>query len=602
MKINKTMIVNSAVLPLAILSIPLFDVLIANINYFHDAVFVLFFQISIIFSLFLFSLNINRFIESRLADYFNFFSIAISLAIIVFNNLNFTKFFSSSILGFFLDLFLILIIIYFTKKIIINKYSKYLLIYFTTTLALQFFEKYSLIEKNYYNYITWSSDIKNNNIKVDANLNKTGNVYHIILDGFQTEMFEYLIKRYPNYSFNNFTFYPNFKSEFMYTDQSFPALFWGTDNKSIWNHSLHVWSEEFWKNGWCKKISENNVRVSIYRFRDWQPDCAKHEVRMGFNKKFEKYLLRNDANFRDISIKSVSNYIVIDLVFKRILPYSWVYLLDKLNARVSGIKDIDMQQGNYGFSLTKFFKIYPTETFGPTDYSFHSYVNFKQMELDEESRLSEGEYVFTHLIIPHGPYLFSATGGLLDGDTSGVNGYYEQAKFSLNLVKSFIEKLKKLGRYDNSLIIIHADHGWGYSSHIFNELELNNNKTTDLRNKVPKSSEINLWTGELIDSYTKALLLIKWPQSVNQNTLMKTSKISVQLKNIAPTIFDFLQINNMYELNKSIQFIEKHPNQKNFIYNFYVMDYSKKPAYFKHYGQKINEKWIFLNDVNFFKR
>lgn len=75
----------------------------------------------------------------------------------------------------------------------------------------------------------------------------------------------------------------------------------------------------------------------------------------------------------------------------------------------------------------------------------------------------EPAYHFIHLLSPHPPNTAHANcdyaGGVLPNDK---NSYMGEASCVLALVADFLGELRKLGLYDSSFIILQADHGGGY--------------------------------------------------------------------------------------------------------------------------------------------
>ena len=76
----------------------------------------------------------------------------------------------------------------------------------------------------------------------------------------------------------------------------------------------------------------------------------------------------------------------------------------------------------------------------------------------------EGTYKFIHLMMPHGPYLVNArcrpakTQKSLPGKIPAA--YRESAECAMIQTTRFLDKLRQLGIYDDSLILLTADHGF----------------------------------------------------------------------------------------------------------------------------------------------
>lgn len=95
---------------------------------------------------------------------------------------------------------------------------------------------------------------------------------------------------------------------------------------------------------------------------------------------------------------------------------------------------------------------------------------------------NNGEFVFVHLLLPHFPYIFypdcelnqnplawlwfdkRPDEGVLysnDAESRAVryDAYASQLSCTLNVFSSFIEALKRSGKFEESIIIVHGDHG-----------------------------------------------------------------------------------------------------------------------------------------------
>jgi len=88
-----------------------------------------------------------------------------------------------------------------------------------------------------------------------------------------------------------------------------------------------------------------------------------------------------------------------------------------------------------------------------------SYRQFQKFLADERLRPSTGQYVHVYCYPPHPPYQLDRY-----GNYSGESSYDEQLLLATNMLLEFVATLKELGKFDNSLIIIQADHGAGWGS------------------------------------------------------------------------------------------------------------------------------------------
>lgn len=84
---------------------------------------------------------------------------------------------------------------------------------------------------------------------------------------------------------------------------------------------------------------------------------------------------------------------------------------------------------------------------------------FRQLLAAEPRLASRGRYTYLHVLLPHGPIVLRED-CTHSGDLSETR-IEQQVECTLRLVDEFLALLKQLGRYDDSLIVVHADHGFG---------------------------------------------------------------------------------------------------------------------------------------------
>lgn len=83
-------------------------------------------------------------------------------------------------------------------------------------------------------------------------------------------------------------------------------------------------------------------------------------------------------------------------------------------------------------------------------------------EKDEAQRPASGQYVFVHVLIPHGPYVLRSDCSTRPDVTSlhpTAGSPLDQARCATARIVAWIALLERLGRLDDALVVIHADHG-----------------------------------------------------------------------------------------------------------------------------------------------
>ena len=146
--------------------------------------------------------------------------------------------------------------------------------------------------------------------------------------------------------------------------------------------------------------------------------------------------------------------------------------------------------------------------------SYHSFLNI----LEQEPELpASGRYTLIHLTIPHRPSVLAPDCSYDDGgrETSQL----EQAACATKLLVDFVERLKKLGRFDGSLVIAQADHG-------IYQLD------SDAHTHAPERISL------------QALLLIK---PIGSNGALAVSNVKSTVVDIAPTLLKAVGVENQLE-------------------------------------------------------
>lgn len=134
-------------------------------------------------------------------------------------------------------------------------------------------------------------------------------------------------------------------------------------------------------------------------------------------------------------------------------------------------------------------------------------------------------YHFVHLSPPHPPNVAYANceyaGKILP---AGRDSYKGEARCALSLFIQFLDRLRNLGIYDSSFIILHADHGWGFTP-------------VNIKNKPKKGISHNTIGRSL------ALLAVKPP---NSKGAMTVSNAKTTLTDIPSTVLEMAGLPNHY--------------------------------------------------------
>lgn len=327
-----------------------------------------------------------------------------------------------------------------------------------------------------------------------------GNVIHIVLDAFQASIFEHILNEDPalEAELSGFTFFRDAVTSSDVTYLSVPASLSGVafTNESTISDYLRKTLEGV---NLYSFLAENGFGVDVVTPVWWnQP-----------NSLFSSYyrLPTPYANLED-RLQS-SALLLTDLSLFRQVPYflkSYVY-------------------GNGVWMFSNWLVREPEQQFEHFAHNrfFQDFTGRSTVDSDLP------RYKFFHLVTPHAPLVVDRncefTGEALSYSLDSASA---QSRCTLSNVISFLRRLKALGIYKQSLILIHGDHGGGIA------FEMKNIDGT-----LTSSSEAlyRIWGNPL------PLLLVKPPGAKG---VLKVSNKAVGLVDIPATVADLLGLEHAF--------------------------------------------------------
>src|SRR5262249_40602835 len=149
-------------------------------------------------------------------------------------------------------------------------------------------------------------------------------------------------------------------------------------------------------------------------------------------------------------------------------------------------------------------------------------------------------YVYLHVILPHPPLVWNGACEPVETESD----YKSQSLCAVQLMGEIVSELKRLGRYEKSMIIFQSDHGIGPQfMRPTGELAYDA-APPDVRERIQSIRDVD---GERNpDDFLlrlHALLAIKLPMSEHAPILV--SPVQTQLADIAATIYATLGVNGV---------------------------------------------------------
>ncbi len=257
-------------------------------------------------------------------------------------------------------------------------------------------------------------------------LSSKNNIIVFVLDNFDTELFQVLLKKYPELAepLNGFTYFPDAVGSYPTTKGALPQILTG------------VWYE-------------NRETFAEYIEKAWR------------NNPFWNFLKNNGFDNRIFTISDFVYYASenIDNIVKTNLEISSIWDLLTNFYKLSAFRFMPHISKKYFSFYFENFNIYakPTGNANAPEYRQDDVNFYKQMIANGFTITDKfNSFRFYHLWGAHPPYNMNRSIGRV---ALGKVLEEEQAAGSLNIVFAFIKLLKQKNIFNNTAIIVIADHG-----------------------------------------------------------------------------------------------------------------------------------------------
>ena len=257
------------------------------------------------------------------------------------------------------------------------------------------------------------------------------NVYHIVLDAFQTDALEILRTPELDAELGGFTYFPNNRAIYHSTVMSLSSTF--TSRRYQYDRPRADYIEASLRNEsmitsfanadyWTLAIVPGSGPLEAHEdgFRD-----VFHHVN-----NFERSSAANATAFRNLWMVANIPPVILD----RFSVSGWLSERTQAELRLT----------RAGRALTDSAPV-------------ASVMSFREL-IDGEERLADaGRYTFVHLLIPHSPYVLRQDCSYREWERA--EDPLAQTTCTLGLLTKLLGKLDALGRFEDSLILVHGDHG-----------------------------------------------------------------------------------------------------------------------------------------------
>ena len=307
------------------------------------------------------------------------------------------------------------------------------------------------------------------------------NIYHIVLDGYQSDIFDFLLTEELKTELSGFQLFPNNTSLYGKTRHSIPAVFIGRKYDSDFSYSKAKHAAFSSSDSLLGMLLDRGYKTSAFLHQEikFSPNSF-HEVR--YHYEFSKRRPWSVVSFRWLWFYTYWP----EFVYRAILYPNVV-------GRIR------------------------TGHLAPDGYPVVSLDAFRAFLSIEPYEPSVGRYVFIHVIIPHPPYRLTSDCTVVES-TDALN----QFKCANRLIGEFVSLLRGLNRFRESLIIIHADHG--------DNLLIDGGRLQEVDRGVLDELDVGFHFPR-----SKALLLLKQIGD-DENTGFRVNETKTTLLDVAPTI------------------------------------------------------------------
>lgn len=391
-------------------------------------------RLSVLYQAFLFGLGISAYIQG------NFLNLKIGVmngADIEWSQYHINFVINAVIWGI---IFLIVLISAFKATAYFRKFSFYLSILFTLT-------QLGSLMVLLFPYISSDNfEQKSTHFISDQGLYELGedeNIVIFLVDMFDDEYFKEILENDPEIKteLDGFTYFANFSGSYSTTVYSLSHLSTG---KYFYNEKpRYTWVEEVSDERiYFDELIENDYKLNIYT---------------NLYSSFPSRIVENVKNYEyaptKISNKLHFTYDIYQLVMCKyfpnvIKPYIWL-----TGNEFNYWKQYDSKYNAYnGDNDNNFFRNGLTE---------------KGLSVQGDSK----QYKFFHLMGSHYPYDIDENANQIDPDNNDVTGT-QCAHGVLEIVNEYLENMKQIGCYDNTSVIIMADHGYYWDGVLSNPVFL----------------------------------------------------------------------------------------------------------------------------------
>jgi hypothetical protein len=341
------------------------------------------------------------------------------------------------------------------------------------------------------------------------------NVYHLVLDEYQTDFFTSLLDDDLRAALRGFTFYEDTTAVYGRTELSLASMFASDD------YDYRISPDEFRDRAFHGPDSTLGVLGDLGYHRVGHLHRTSY---VGGDPPLESYVLHDDLD----ATSGLFGY-------ADLLTSLWLYTNtpEALSRRILPERHYDQ--------LT-------ADALLPDTAPPRSVTSFRALMRRERDLPARGRYTLAHLLLPHFPHVLDEDCSWREGEATGP---VRQAACTNALVVEFVSLLRDLGRFDSSVVIVQGDHG------AWHELVDGGVRSLQGRGHFDERAS---------RARARPLLLVHVP-GAGEHALAVDGRPAT-LDDVMPTVFDALGIAHPFTGNRGSLLDEPDDDRERF-YHFY---------------------------------
>lgn len=326
-------------------------------------------------------------------------------------------------------------------------------------------------------------------------LSRTRNAFHLVLDSFQSDAFLDVVqadRAEMDRAFSGFVFYADHAGAFPTTMVSIPAMLTGSAYRNEEPIPQYM-RTHFEKGSLFRALRAQQYRVDSITEMNYDRSAATRHYRMP--RPYVSY-----AEYVRFAAWQLA-----DLALFRHVPHALrpaIYNDQKWRLQAM------FGEGASGHTVKRSY------------HSANGEAVLAEFARRMEPAVDQPVYKFIHVGIPHLPIVLDATCGFVGPSRFSRESYGGQARCAVTRLQGFLDRLRAVGLYDSSLIVISSDHGVKQSPRQFEG------------DRPMPSSRVSDIAGRAL-----ALLLVKPPEATGP---LRISYAPTALTDIPATVLDGL--------------------------------------------------------------